>query len=66
VVVFDPRAEYVVHAADQYLPVGFTIFEDMTFTGRPSVTIARGKVIVDHGTFTGAPGSGRFIQRHLS
>jgi len=66
VVVFDPRAEYVVHAADQYLPVGFTIFEDMTFTGRPSVTISRGKVIVDHGTFTGAPGSGRFIQRHLS
>jgi dihydropyrimidinase len=66
VVIFDPQAEYVVHAADQYLPVGFTIFEGMTFTGRPNVTISQGKVIVDHGHFVGAPGSGRFIPRRLS
>jgi dihydropyrimidinase len=66
VVVFDPQAEYVVHSEDQYLPVGFTIFEGMTFTGRPTATIAHGKVIVDHGNFTGAPGSGRFIRRELA
>src|SRR5207248_3392923 len=66
VVVFDPHTEYVVHAADQYLPVGFTIFEGMTFTGRPTTTISQGKVIVDHGNFVGAPGSGRFIPRQLA
>jgi dihydropyrimidinase len=66
VVILDPRAEYVVRAADQYLPVGFTIFEGMTFTGRPTLTISQGKVIVEQGKFTGAPGSGRFIQRKLS
>ena len=66
VVLLDPRAEYVVRATDQYLPVGFTIFEGMTFTGRPTLTISQGKVIVEQGKFTGAPGSGRFIQRKLS
>jgi len=66
VVVFDPHAEYVVHAADQYLPVGFTIFEGMTFTGRPTATISQGKLIVDHGNFVGAPGTGRFIRRQLT
>jgi dihydropyrimidinase len=66
VVLFDPRAEYVVRAADQYLPVGFTIFEGLTFTGRPSLTISQGKVIVEQGKFVGAPGSGRFIQRRLA
>jgi len=65
-VVFDPKSEYVVHAADQYLPVGFTIFEGMTFTGRPSHTISQGQVIVDHGQFVGRRGSGRFIARKLS
>jgi dihydropyrimidinase len=65
-VVFDPRPEYVVHAADQYLPVGFTIFEGMTFIGRPVYTISQGQVIVDHGAFVGRPGAGRFIARQLS
>jgi dihydropyrimidinase len=65
-VVFDPRPEYVVHAADQYLPVGFTIFEGMTFTGRPVYTISQGRVIVDHGEFVGRPGTGRFIARQLA
>jgi dihydropyrimidinase len=65
-VVFDPRPEYVVHAADQYLPVGFTIFEGMNFIGRPVYTISQGQVIVDHGAFVGRPGAGRFIARQLS
>ncbi len=64
-VVLDPKSEYVVHAADQYLPVGFTIFEGMTFTGRPMLTISQGQVIVDHGQFVGRRGSGRFIARKL-
>jgi dihydropyrimidinase len=65
-VVFDPQAQYTVRAADQYLPVGFTIFEGLTFTGRPSYTISQGQVIVDHGQFVGRPGVGRFIARKLS
>ena len=65
-VVFDPRAEYVVRATDQYLPVGFTIFEGQTFTGRPSLTISRGRVIIDHGRFVGQRGGGRFVARQLS
>ena len=65
-VVFDPHAQYVVQAADQHLPVGFTIFEGMTFTGKPTHTLSQGKVIVDGGQFVGHPGSGRFIERKLT
>lgn len=64
-VVFDPQAQFVVHASDQYLPVGFTIFDGMAFTGKPTHTISQGKVIVDHGQFVGQPGAGRFIARKL-
>lgn len=64
-VVFDPHAEYVVHAADQYLLLGFSIFEGMEFTGRPTLIISRGQVIIDHGGFAGRPGAGRFIARKL-
>ncbi len=64
-VIFDPQAQYTVHSADQYLPVGFTIFEGMKFKGRPVYTISQGQVIVDHGQFVGQPGSGRFIARKL-
>jgi dihydropyrimidinase len=64
-VVFDPREQYTVHAEDQYLPVGFTIFGGMPFTGKPVYTISQGKVIVDHGKFVGQPGSGRFVARQL-
>jgi dihydropyrimidinase len=64
-VVFDPQVQYTVRADDQYLPVGFTIFEGMTFTGRPSLTISQGQVIVDQGQFVGRPGTGRFIERKL-
>jgi dihydropyrimidinase len=65
-VVWDPRAQYVVRAEDQTLPVGFTIFEGQTFTGRPRQTISQGQVVVDGGTFTGRPGTGRFIERKLA
>ena len=64
-VVFDPEAQYTIHAEDQYLPVDFTIFEGMTFTGRPSLTISNGQVIVEDGEFIGQPGTGRFIERQL-
>jgi dihydropyrimidinase len=65
-VVFDPQAQYTVRAADQRLPVGFTIFEGQTFTGKPVYTISQGKVIVDHGRFVGRAGAGRFIERRLT
>lgn len=64
-VVYDPKAQYTIHADDQYLKVGFTIFEDMTFTGRLSLTISNGQVIVEDGQFLGRPGAGRFIEREL-
>ncbi len=65
VLMLDPRTEYTYTAAEQYLPVGFTIFEGMKFTGKLQYTISQGRVIVDHGEFVGKPGSGRFIARKI-
>jgi dihydropyrimidinase len=65
-VIWDAQAQYVVRSEDQYLPVGFTIFEGQTFTGRPRQTISQGKVVVDCGEFVGQAGSGRFIPRQLA
>ena len=64
--MFDPQVQYVVQATDQYLPVGFTIFEGQTFTGKPTHTISQGKVIVEGGQFVGQAGAGRFIERKLA
>ena len=66
IVVWNPNVRYTVRAADQYLPVGFTIFEGMTFTGQLAYTISQGKVIVEGGKFVGQPGAGRFIARQLA
>jgi dihydropyrimidinase len=64
-VVLDPQEEYVMHGSDQFLPVGFTVYEGMKFTGRPTLTISRGTVVVDHGQFVGRAGSGRFVARQI-
>ncbi len=64
-VIFNPLERRIVHYEDLATPIDFTIFEGMEMTGRPSYTISRGKVIVDHGKFVGQTGSGRFIERTI-
>lgn len=63
VVVFDPELEFVLSSNSLHETAGWTPYEGMSLTGWPTVTISRGRVIVQNGEFHGEPGRGRFIQR---
>lgn len=43
--------------------IDYSIYEGKKITGWPTMTIARGKVIVEQGSFVGERGAGRFLHR---
>jgi dihydropyrimidinase len=43
--------------------VDYTPYEGHQLTGYPHITITRGKVVFQDGSFTGTAGSGRFLIR---
>ncbi|MBI2934192.1 MAG: amidohydrolase family protein [Chloroflexi bacterium] len=61
IVLIDPRLKKTVTNADLHMGVDYTIYEGMTFTGAPVMTIARGKVIVEKGSFLGSLKDGEFL-----
>ena len=63
VVVFDPRAEFTISPATLHETAGWTPYDGLTVRGWPSVTISRGKVIVQNGEWHGEQGRGRFVAR---
>lgn len=65
IVVFDPNKKHSLNAADLHMGTDLSVFEGMEVTGWPTVTILRGKVIVEDEKFIGARGEGRFIKAKL-
>jgi dihydropyrimidinase len=63
VVLFDPAKEVVLSTGTLHSSLPFSSYEGMTVRGFPVTTISRGEVIVEDGTFSGAPGRGRFAER---
>jgi len=62
-VVWDPDLQVTLSAETHHMRVDYNLYEGRVVTGAPVVVVSRGDVIVDHGTFTGAPGRGQFIKR---
>ncbi|HWK46755.1 MAG TPA: dihydropyrimidinase [Stellaceae bacterium] len=62
-VVLDPETSRPMTAASHYGAIGYSPFEGMALTGWPVLTIRRGEVAVEAGTFLGQPGQGRFLTR---
>ncbi len=62
-VIFDPHTESVISAATHHSAADYSLYEGMKVKGLPELVLSHGKVIVDHGKFTGDPGDGRFIPR---
>jgi dihydropyrimidinase len=46
-----------------HMKVDYNPYEGREVTGVTETVISRGKVIVDHGTFTGKTGGGSFLKR---
>jgi dihydropyrimidinase len=62
IVLFDPRPERVLSAAELHSRAGFSPYEGLTVTGKVHTTICRGRVIYRDGAIVGRPGFGRFVK----
>ncbi len=62
IVLFDPRPQRVLSAAELHSRAGFSPYDGLTVTGKVHTTIARGQVIYRDGTVVGDPGFGRFLK----
>jgi dihydropyrimidinase len=62
-VIYDPRPEGVIRAADLHHLAGYTPYEGLHVQGCVRATIARGQAVYEDGHFTGSRGWGRFVNR---
>lgn len=62
-VVFDPNAERTISARSHHMNVDYSCYEGIRVRGRPDVVMQRGRILVEHGTFHGQPGAGRYLSR---
>ena len=62
-VVFDPEKKVKLTVDNLHTRIDFSIYEDITVTGYPTVTISRGNIVYENGNFTGKKGTGRFVKR---
>ena len=63
IVLFDPAKEVALSTETLHSAIPFASYEGVTVRGFPVTTISRGEVIIEDGTFVGAPGRGRFVER---
>ena len=63
VVLIDPKRTAKATAADDPSGSDYAVWEGWQVTGWPVTTIRRGEVVYENGQVTGAPGSGRLVDR---
>ncbi|PID57002.1 dihydropyrimidinase [candidate division KSB3 bacterium] len=61
--IVDPSKDRLISAATHHSAVDYSLYEGMRVRGIPELVTLRGKVIVEHGSFIGDEGGGRFILR---
>jgi len=61
IVIFDPDAEWTIHAKDLHMNTDFSPYEGMEIQGAVDTTISRGRIVHTNGKFQGEKGAGRFI-----
>lgn len=63
VVIFDPNLERNINKGILHENVDYTPYEGFLVKGFPVTTVAKGKIITDHGQFLGQLGNGSFVKR---
>jgi len=63
IVVWDPEGSRTISAETHNQNIDFSIYEGMTVTGIPAVTISQGKVVYENGELKTVRGAGRYIHR---
>ena len=62
IVLWDPAAQWTVHAADLHMATDYTPYEGMALTGRPIVVVAGGRVLVRDGELLDSEPRGRHLR----
>jgi len=62
-VIYDPRPEGIIHAADLHHLAGYTPYEGLRVQGRVRATVVRGQIVYQNGHFRGHRGWGQFVGR---
>jgi dihydropyrimidinase len=62
-VLFDPAARRVLHAADLHHTSDYTPYEGFTLSGAVRSVFLRGQAVIRDGTFVGQRGFGQFVER---
>jgi dihydropyrimidinase len=63
IIVFDPEKKVRLAARSLHMKVDYNPYEGREVTGATDTVVSRGRVIVEHGTFTGLAGAGTFLRR---
>ena len=63
VVIFDPGARRIVHAANLHSACDYDPYEGWDVTGWPEVVLSRGEVVFQDGEIRASAGRGRFVPR---
>ncbi|HXX11313.1 MAG TPA: dihydropyrimidinase [Burkholderiales bacterium] len=66
IVVFDPKEQWTIRAAEHHSRVDYSLFEGRAVTGRVKKVFLRGQCIVDGQTWSGREGMGEFLNRGAS
>ncbi|MEK7814820.1 MAG: amidohydrolase family protein [Chloroflexota bacterium] len=59
--ILDPKGDRIVTARDHQSNAGYTLFEGWRVSGRPWMTLLRGKVLLNQGVLEQKPGYGKFL-----
>lgn len=63
IVVWDPKREKTISAAEQQSAIDYNVFEGMAVKGLPRYTLTRGQVAVADGEMSARAGHGEFVAR---
>jgi dihydropyrimidinase len=65
-VLFDPKEQHTLSAANHHSQVDYSLFEGREITGKVKKVFSRGRLIVDGDTWLGQAGQGQFLKRSAS
>ena len=66
IALWDPTLKTTIRQAEMHHGADYTPWEGFDVTGWPVMTIARGRVVADHGRIVGAKGAGDILSRGKS
>jgi dihydropyrimidinase len=63
IVIWNPNLKYTISATSHHMNVDYSMYEGFVVQGNAETVISRGEVIVDHNTWNGKPGRGKYLKR---